>query len=130
MTVFCVGDLTAHPLGQDIGVTGTRHNDQKFLAAPATDQVLFADYGLEDGGYFDQHLITHGMPPTVIDMLEVIDIDQQDRKFALDPLRPGKFLLKEYLGCAPVWDARQDIDGGNLHQVVTQALTHHQDESH
>ena len=74
--------------------------------------------------------VAHRMPPAVIHLLEFIDIDQQDRKFALGPLRPGKFLLEERLGGASVWDARQDINGGDFHQVVPQALTHHQDETH
>jgi hypothetical protein len=35
------------------------------------------------------------MSPFVIHLLEIIDIDQQYRNFALTPFRLGKFLLKE-----------------------------------
>ena len=55
-------------------------------------------------------MIANCMTPAVIHLLEIIDIDQQNRKFNMIPLGPGKFLLKEYLCRAPVWDSRQNAD--------------------
>lgn len=130
MTVSCIGNFTAHPLSQRLAVTRSGHDEKKLLAAPATDQILFADHGLEDAGCFDQNIIARGVPPAVIHLLEVIDIDQQDRKFTLDPLCSGKLLLEERLGRAPVWDAGQHVYGGDFHQVISQTLTHHKNKTH
>src|SRR6266540_3955417 len=113
-----MSNLASHSLCQYSCIAGAWHDDQKFLAAPATYQILFTDHGLEYAGCFDQNLVSHGMPPAVIYLLEIIDIDQQYGEFALVPLRSGKFLLEESLRRPPIWYSSQDIDRGHFHQVI------------
>ena len=130
MSEFCVGDLASHSLAQCFCIAGSRNDNKKFLATPATDQILFADHGVKDAGCFGQNIITHSVPPAVVHLLEVIDIDQQDGKFTMNPLRSGKLLLEEGLRCAPVWDVGQDVNSSHLQHVISQALADHEDETH
>lgn len=75
MAVFCTGNLGSDSFCKYFCTAGTGQDDQKFLAAPAAHQILFSDHGLEQAGGFGQNSVTGDMPPAVIHMFEIIDID-------------------------------------------------------
>ena len=65
-----------------VGV-GPRQEHAELLAADAPDQVDLANHPLDGLRDDFQRLVSAFMPKTVVDVLEVIDVDDQQRAFAL-----------------------------------------------
>ena len=56
--------------------------DDKFVAAPARDQVARADDGAEPACDLDQKLVAGAMAETVVDLLEVVERRRNIKEFA------------------------------------------------
>jgi len=57
--------------------------NDKFFAAPPRKQIGFPHLISDDARYLNQHAIADLMPVHVIDILEVIDVEQDQRKSGL-----------------------------------------------
>ena len=68
-----------------------RHH-QKLFATPAHDQVTVAQRGAQAAGGFHQYGVAGGVAVAVIDALEVVDVDQQQRAFERRPCAPRRGL--------------------------------------
>ena len=66
--------------------------DDKFIAAPARDQVARTDKGAEPGRDLDQKLVAGPMAETVVDLLEVVEVEKHHVKAGAAALRGGESL--------------------------------------
>jgi hypothetical protein len=63
-------------------LSGFGQEYQEFLTTPAEYRIGFANAVPANPYYCNQHLVADGMPPRVIDFLEVIAVDHQQREHA------------------------------------------------
>src|SRR5690606_7407065 len=75
-------DLARQPPGNLLGQRGfaAGKDRRELLATDTTEQIARAQGGRRRACYPRQHLIAHLMPVGVVDLLEVIDIQQQERQ--------------------------------------------------
>ena len=94
-------------LGQRFHLVGRHvaHHHQKFFAAPAHGQVFFAQHGAQALRHFHQHGVAHGMAVGVVDALEVVQVDEQQR--TLEVL--GRGLLHHFLEVAAIRQPGQRV---------------------
>src|SRR5438067_10247347 len=67
---------------------GFRKNNHKFLPTVAGNRVYFAHVLHENGSYIAQHLIACMMAEGVIELLEMVNINHQQRKLLASALGP------------------------------------------
>ncbi len=77
--IHVAGDVAADPLAerQGRGPRQTRRDDDKFLAAITEHGIVGADCRHHDARDAQQHHVAGGMAETVIEALEVIDVDNE-----------------------------------------------------
>ncbi len=59
---------------------GVRNDDRELIAAESRHEPAFADRALQPRCDFDQQLIARLMPLAVVDLLEIVEIQEQDRE--------------------------------------------------
>ena len=69
--------LSHHPRGI---ATGVGQQDQKLLPAKPEHHVHVAQLAFDRPGYGAQHAVARGMPMGVVDFLEVVDVQHQQRQ--------------------------------------------------
>ena len=81
-------DRLQQPLGGRGRSLGARfaHEHGELVAAEASRQVLRANRSTEPAGEFGQQLVTGTVTPRVVDRLEAIEVEVEDRRQALVPL--------------------------------------------
>ena len=57
---------------------GTRHHDRKFIAADPAENIDRTEAAAQDIRHALQHAVAHGVTVSVVDALEVIDVDQDE----------------------------------------------------
>ena len=62
------------------------HKHGELVAAKASRQILLANRSTEPAGEFGQQLVTGTVTPRVVDRLEAIEVEVEDRRQALVPL--------------------------------------------
>src|SRR3970040_3014321 len=89
---------------------GRRRQDQnKFVATVATRDVAPANMLSEKFSEVTQHRIAGVMPKAVVEPLEVIDIEHDDRQLRGVALRATHFLRQGFFHVTPVVESRQRI---------------------
>ncbi len=101
----------------DPGDTGIRQHDDELLATQPSDPVRLTDGTANAVGDGAQHLVAHLVAALVVDLLEVIRIDDEDRAVALIALGTGQFPLQFVENGAPGQNPGQRIAGGKLEQL-------------
>ena len=76
-----LGDLPDNPFGECVRrlEIAAADDDRELLAARPADVVRLADDGAELGCELGQHLVADGVPVDVVDPLEVVEIEHQQR---------------------------------------------------
>jgi hypothetical protein len=91
-----------------------RQQDRELVAADAGDQLGAGDSGLQAGADLAQQPVTGLVAERVVELLEVVEVDQQQRELGLALAGRGRGLLEAREEAAPVRQARQRI----VHRVV------------
>ena len=94
-----------------LAVAGGRHEHREFLAAPAVESVDDADAGRNDGRQFFQDHIARFVAERIVDLLEMIDIDEQQRQGLLVSHTAVELQGDRAIKLAPVPYAGQRIRG-------------------
>jgi hypothetical protein len=78
-------DCLSDPLGDRHRVLGIdlREHGHELLAAPAAERVHRAQHLVDQFAQFTQGAVTRGMPAGVVDLLEVVDVQEQQRAATL-----------------------------------------------
>ena len=77
----CLGDLLRHPFGEcmrGLEIAGP-DDDRELLTAGPADVVRLADDGTELRRELRQYLVSDGVPVDVVDPLEVVEVEHQQR---------------------------------------------------
>ncbi|MNT20613.1 hypothetical protein D3C72_1559280 [compost metagenome] len=95
-----------------------QHNDE-FLTAISGKNVVLAQCALQKARRFLQREVAHGVAVSVVDRLEVVDIDNHhaQRRTLLVAAEDGANGLFQ---CAAIEDARQGVGFGELAQLLGQ----------
>jgi hypothetical protein len=77
-----LGDRRPDALGdpEGGGDLGLGQQDRELLAAVAPGEVLSPHHAAQRGADARQHLVTRRMPVLVVDLLEVVEVEQQQRE--------------------------------------------------
>ena len=108
------GDHLHQSLGEHAaGHRGCRDDcDQEFLSTPAHQDVAAAQHRLQALPDSHQYRVAGGMSELIVDRLEVVDIQQEQRprKFGIAGLRSG-----DVLEMAPVVQAGEGVSHAEVH---------------
>src|SRR5206468_12061345 len=76
------GDGEAEALGEALGLAppGLGSEHAELVAALAHDRVLVADRALELAGHLAQDLVAGGVAEAVVDALEAVEVEDEDRQ--------------------------------------------------
>ncbi|HEX8989484.1 MAG TPA: hypothetical protein VF816_16115 [Rhodocyclaceae bacterium] len=98
------GDVP-HPLGR----RPNQHHDELFPAVACREVARAMNLLLEAPGDLDQASIAERMPVAVVDLLEMIDVDHDERQRQPLPARPGQFALQLVVEVGAVEDAGEAV---------------------
>jgi hypothetical protein len=86
-------DLLGEPQRQTdrVGTVGARQHEDELVAAVAEERVPAAYDRLDPLGELPEHLVTAQVPVRVVDRLEEVDIEQENRAGAAATGRPREF---------------------------------------
>ena len=102
------GDLAGNAAhGLDILHVG--QSNQKFVAALPADRVGVAQRGGETLGHLLEQQVAHRMPQGVVDLLEMVQIQVQQRQLALAALAPGLGKIETVTKQDPVGQAGERV---------------------
>jgi hypothetical protein len=96
--------------GGGAGLDG--HDDEEFLAAEASDGVVFADGGEELLGDVAEDGVADGMTVGVVDAFEEIDVRHEDAEMGMFAERAGVFAGEDFHNAITVPEAGEGIDEG------------------
>ena len=84
-------------VGNALGQAGVTDDDDELVTTQPRHRIAVADAGFQPPGHLDQQLVPHIVAETVVDRLEMVEIDEQkgyamivpagDRDSLLDPFR-------------------------------------------
>src|SRR5215469_15579846 len=97
---------------------GFRHHNRELVPAVAAHQVHLAQLLSQDGGNGAQNFIAQEMSELVIQPLEVVDVDHDDRDPALEARSALELLDDSHFEKPAVVDSREPIDIGELFHTV------------
>ena len=84
----------------------------ELIAAVPGDRVTGADGAAQSPGYLDEHRVAHDVAVTVVDRLELVEVDEQDRGGARVPARVGDRMAQSIVQQRPVGEARERVMDG------------------
>ncbi len=117
---WCPGLDQPHRQHMRIACPGAElHHHGEFVATHARRHAGTADDGFEPVRHFLQQLVATGMAERVVDALEAVEIDQQQRETA-QPRRFGHAFAEPLLQHVPVRQPGQRIVIGAMRQLVLQ----------
>jgi len=99
---------------------GQPQQHDEFLAAKTGKDIAFAQRGLDDIDHATQDGIADQMAKTVVDLLEVINVDHDQRRLQIMPLTDGNLVFELAEEMAPVVGSGQFI----MHRLVAQPVAH------
>ncbi|KGC54198.1 hypothetical protein DO65_5959 [Burkholderia pseudomallei] len=120
----CVRDRGPHPLGDAARRVGehARQQHHEFLAADARDVVVRANRGEALAHEIAQHDVADLMAVVVVDRLEVVEIEREQRERGAVAFRARDLRLHLLDELAPVGRARQRIGGREVLELLIGAL--------
>ncbi|RAO44497.1 hypothetical protein ONO86_03585 [Micromonospora noduli] len=95
-----LGQRLNHPVGQlprltDVGQPG--HHDGELVTAQPGDHLWSGLHVGEPGADLDQQPVAHGMPEGVVDVLETVQVDQQERELPVGFTTGGPLGMQVHL---------------------------------
>jgi hypothetical protein len=89
-------DRQTQPFGNGgrYDAVGVRHDDDKFLAAQSRDQINTSDAVHCSAGKLAQHFVSRSMAIGIVDLLEVVDVKQQNRRVYMIMVNPTDQLVE------------------------------------
>lgn len=125
----CNGDRLAHFrndfLGDDrscFGKSGIVDKHRKFVAADSGNHVTCAHAAAEALGKHAQHFVACGVSESIVDRLEEVDIDVEQRQWIAAPAVSQDKLRKPFVELTAVRQPGQRIDPGQLLQLTAGLL--------
>ena len=108
-------DLLAQPLGERLrALEGRlRQDDRELLAAVAREDLVAADALLDDARELLQHEVAREVAVDVVDLLEVVDVEHDERQIARVAARADDLLLERLEQVALHVRLRETIDDGH-----------------
>ena len=104
---------------QRLLLIGLRENDQKFFPAPSPDGICLTDTVLQDSRDENQNRITNSVTKFIIDLLDVIDIEHDEREIGLVAFGTINFLLNDRIEFGAVVNLSQLVgDGQNIQLLI------------
>ena len=101
---------------QRLVLGGVRHQHGELVAAEARDGVDVPDHAEDPARDLDQDPVAGAVPETVVDRLELVEVEQQDARRPLAALRPGGGLADPVAEQGAVGQAGQRVvEGQPLH---------------
>jgi hypothetical protein len=94
-----------------------RKDQQKLVPAHPRHGIAASDTGLKPPGHLSQDGIASLVPPGIVDSLEEVKVEVQNRHTRLAPPGPGDRLGETVLGQRPVGQAGQPVMGRQATQV-------------
>ena len=98
------------------------HKNHELLTSPARHYVGFADEITNQSGYLLEHPISLIVPELIIDTLEMVNIEHDQRQPAAVAQRALQFNRKQFCELEPVVSAGQRIGGGEIIFFLDQAF--------
>ena len=107
-------DELAHLVGEGerVGAVDLGQHDGELLAAVARQDVLAPDLALDDRRQLLEHVVAGEVAEAVVDRLEAIDVEQDQRQLATIALGARHFAVELLEEIAAVEHLRQTVDGG------------------
>ena len=93
------------------------HQDDELVAAPARHRVARPHRGLQALRDHAQHLVADVVAEAVVDALEAVEVDEQQRHQAAAADRPGECLLQAVEQQGAVGQAGEEVVGGFVLQA-------------
>ena len=106
-------DFFCHPAGHSAR-SYFRQSDEKFITAPATEDVGVTEMDPENGGKIDEQSIPGLVAVAVVDPFEVIQIKKEDRCFFLVSSGPANILFEQVMEHPSVGQVGQGIMVGQI----------------
>jgi len=109
-----LGNRNPDPFGNIIGLnhTGFREQHDKFLTAITDNKIHVATIGLGDLGDLPQYFVAWRMAVSIIILLEIIDIKDDERQGPVIVHGPLEFLIQEAKKIAIIVQSGQGVDCG------------------
>ena len=104
---------------RDVGV---RQDDRELVATEARDRVGASRLALQDGGGPRDRVVPDGVAVGVVDVLEVVEVDDQQRRGLVVARDVVPDPLELLLEPAPVEEPRQRVVVGQVLQLALVAL--------
>ena len=83
-----------------------------------SDAAAIANRRFEPTANFDQQLVANGMAERIVDQLEAVEIDQQQRTFMLAVPLPHRCLFNQLAHQQAIGEPGQGIGAGSAHRIV------------
>src|SRR6185295_10662841 len=109
--------------GEGAGEVGLGEEDGELLAAVAGDDVGLADGLAEGGGQVAEHLVPHLVAVGLVDVLEVVEVEEEQRQRVVVALGAAELLAEAVLEVAVVVDGGEPVGDGET--VEPGALLQH-----
>ena len=109
------GDRHADALrgASGLGQIRDRQDESEFLAAEAGDQVHFAHRLCQDSADAAQHFVAGLMAMHVVEFLEMVDVENDQRKYAMAPLPFGHPPAQFVIESATIGERGQRVGAGH-----------------
>ena len=117
-------DFRPDAFGDEVGARGrgVRQQQTELVAAGAREDVLFAQILVDYRNELLECVVTGGVAQTVVDALEVIDVDHDQRQFATVAGLARYLVAGEFVEGAQVVDTGQEIGRGEYFQTALERL--------
>ena len=97
---------------------GLRHNHRKLIPAKPTDRIAWPYRPLELTRNSNDRLVAHVVPPGVVDVFKVVDINQQYRGGAVVAPTMLKFISQQHFPVPTVKDPGHPVAGAHHFQPL------------
>ncbi|MNP09488.1 hypothetical protein D3C76_1015990 [compost metagenome] len=114
------GEFALDAPGENDGLVegGIAQHHRELFAAHAPGCVGLAQLGAEDRREMPQRLVAHGMPPAIVDRLEVVQVEHQDgRAMARGAPHPGQLGFELLHEVPTVGQLGEGVGGGEYLQL-------------
>ena len=101
---------------------GARQQDGEFVAAIAREQILRPESGRDPAGGLSQDGVADEVSVDVVQRLELVDVDHQQRHRRRIPCGARELPLERRIEPEPVAQPRQAVDGGERLELILEAV--------
>jgi len=111
----CLTDLRAQvlPEARRVRRVALGQHDHELVTRIPSEELLAPNPLADQGREFAQHQITGQVPVAVVDRLEVVHVEEQQRERSLVALSTRDLAVRELLEITPIVDLRQTVKDGH-----------------